>query len=260
MNLQQRGIPCTSLCAHCKSIWMTSSLWPSINAYIDNGEDFKDTIFSLISNLHHDIACKVIVILWSIWRNRNDKVWSGTTTPPGIAVHKANQPPNSKTHVNTWTKPLPGLLKCNVDAAVFKEENIMGFDLCIRNADGSFIKAKSSWQQGFINSQEAKALALLEALTWLSDMGITNAIIETDSKQVVDDVLSSTSIPTEYGHVLRKYQLVLQSHSNLMVRFIRRQTNQVAYTLVRASRFHASSTSFDLIPPCIEILIFNELS
>nr|KYP34253.1 hypothetical protein KK1_044811 [Cajanus cajan] len=91
-------------------------------------------------------------------------------------------------------------------------------------------------------------------------MGITNAIIETDSKQVVDDVLSSTSIPTEYGHVLRKCQLVLQSHSNLMVRFIKRQANQVAHTLARASRFHASSTSFDLIPPCIEILIFNELS
>nr|KYP48093.1 Transposon TX1 uncharacterized [Cajanus cajan] len=49
MNLQQRGIPCTSLCAHCslnqenewhiffgcqttKSYWMTSGLWPSINA------------------------------------------------------------------------------------------------------------------------------------------------------------------------------------------------------------------------------------
>nr|KYP39508.1 hypothetical protein KK1_039181 [Cajanus cajan] len=60
----------------------------------------------------------------------------------------------------------------------------MGFGLCIRNADGSFIKAKLGWQHGFINSQEAKALALLEALTWLSDMGITNAIIETDSKQL----------------------------------------------------------------------------
>nr|KYP45089.1 Putative ribonuclease H protein At1g65750 family [Cajanus cajan] len=196
MNLQQRGIPRTSLCAHCslnqenewhiffgcqtaESIWMTFGLWPSTNAYIDNGEDFKDTIFSLISNLHHDIACKVIIILWSIWRNRNDKVWSDTTTPPGIAVHKAMQrysewqfakvkdksTSQQQPHVNTWTKPLPGLLKCNVDAAVFKEENIMGFGLCIRNADGSFIKAKSGWQHGFINFQEAEALTLLEALT-----------------------------------------------------------------------------------------------
>nr|KYP54015.1 hypothetical protein KK1_000181 [Cajanus cajan] len=153
-----------------------------------------------------------------------------------------------------------GFLKGNVDVAIFKEDNKVGFGICLRDANGSLIKAKSGWFYGVAPSHEAEATTLLESIRWVCDQGYTHVILESDSKQVVEDILNSNIYYSEYGHTLHRCRSLLNSHPNLLVRFIRRQANHVAHSLARASRHYASSHVFDFIPTCIAPLILNDIS
>nr|KYP66650.1 hypothetical protein KK1_012953 [Cajanus cajan] len=125
----------------------------------------------------------MVVSLWCIWQRRNDKIWSNTTTPPHLAISQAMQkfeewkyarakdhpPPTQSISPSSWTRPQVGFLKGNVDAAIFKEDNKLGFGICLCDANGSLIKAKSGWFYGVAPSHEAEATALLESIRWVCD-------------------------------------------------------------------------------------------
>ncbi|MCI67602.1 60S ribosomal protein L23, partial [Trifolium medium] len=39
-----------------------------------------------------------------------------------------------------------GFVRCNMDAAIFKEWNCYGVEMCLRDARGQFIKAQTLWR------------------------------------------------------------------------------------------------------------------
>ena len=45
----------------------------------------------------------------------------------------------------TWKKPPKGKIKSNIDAAIFKQQQIFGAGICIREGHGRFLKAKTTW-------------------------------------------------------------------------------------------------------------------
>lgn len=59
-----------------------------------------------------------------------------------------------------WSCPSVGSVKCNGNAALFDDGRFC-IGVCIRSADGSFIKAKTVWFIGTPQPQEAEALGLL---------------------------------------------------------------------------------------------------
>nr|KYP67732.1 hypothetical protein KK1_024084 [Cajanus cajan]KYP67733.1 hypothetical protein KK1_024085 [Cajanus cajan] len=156
--------------------------------------------------------------------------------------------------------PQVGFIRGNVGATIFKEDNKVGFGICLRDATGSLIKAKSGWLYGVALSHEAEATTLLESICWVCDQGYTHVILELDSKQVVEDILNSNNYYSEYVHILLKCRSLLNSHLNLLVRFILRQANHVAHSLARVSRYYASSHVLYFIPTCITPLILNDIS
>lgn len=62
----------------------------------------------------------------------------------------------------------------------------------IRNDRGEFVAARTACHLGIPPAHEAKVSGLLEAITWLNELGYQNVIIELDCKQVVDDI---TALP-----------------------------------------------------------------
>jgi hypothetical protein len=52
---------------------------------------------------------------------------------------------------------------------------------------------------------------------------------------------------------------MLSMRNDFEVKSIRRQANMVAHTLARAAVSWPSRHTFNLIPPCIESLIYNEM-
>ncbi|KAH1069039.1 hypothetical protein HKD37_03G007122 [Glycine soja] len=124
------------------------------------------------------------MILWYIRKTRNQKVWENVETTSSIVVSLALQsysewlsadasnniyisasPPSTSQQI--WTPPAIGLPKCNFDAIIFKDQNVFGIGMCLRDDNGTFIKAKTKHYQGTPQPQEAEVYALHQALVWI---------------------------------------------------------------------------------------------
>ncbi|MCH90935.1 hypothetical protein A2U01_0011858, partial [Trifolium medium] len=140
-----------------------------------------DVIKSICHDMDMDTAGLFAVLLWVLWNNRNDKVWNGSMEAGRSLGLKARQlwcewysvqtqqqqrpgAEQQQQQILTWQKPPMGWYKCNVDAG--------------------------------------EALALLEAMKEVKHRGITHAIFETDSKNVVDAIHNLRGVykaTSEYG-------------------------------------------------------------
>lgn len=67
--------------------------------------------------------------------------------------------------------PDDGWLKCNVDAACWRDVGVVGFKMCVRDHAGRFIVARSNWVVPYLQSFEVEALGLLVAMQWVESMG-----------------------------------------------------------------------------------------
>lgn len=116
---------------------------------------------------------KTAMILWGIWRRRNNLAWNGVANSARVTVTSAldflcswaearnlnlsssNPSPRLEELVH-WKKPLAPFVKCNVDAAIFQWENAMGVGIIVRDADGHFVACKSMKLDGIFQVKEAE--------------------------------------------------------------------------------------------------------
>ncbi|KAH1227587.1 hypothetical protein GmHk_10G027795 [Glycine max] len=107
-------------------------------------------------NFSQEICCKVAMAIWCIWRRRNDKVWNNEEPVPSISIlfrmvsgkellEEGGSCYTSNLQPTTWKKPPKGKIKSNIDAAIFKQQQIFGAGICIREGHGRFLKAKTTW-------------------------------------------------------------------------------------------------------------------
>jgi hypothetical protein len=66
---------------------------------------------------------------------RRDRLTLGRDSAANVAGHSSAN--------SGWTKLSVDMLKCNVDAALFPQENIFGVRICIRNAKFEFVQTKT---------------------------------------------------------------------------------------------------------------------
>jgi len=94
-----------------------------------------------------------------IWKRQNEKIWDDVEKNIHISVHLAHvymiqwnatrrqqttsEDSNNNTEIR-WLPPMEGEVKCNVDAALFKEHNCFGVGMCLRYFRGHFMKAKTT--------------------------------------------------------------------------------------------------------------------
>ncbi|KAH1069040.1 hypothetical protein GYH30_006573 [Glycine max] len=172
-------------CEKSKQIWITTAkLWDVIQPKIKTAESYNDFIFNLLEQLHPHKSSQSAMILWYIRKTRNQKVWENVETTSSIVVSLALQsysewlsadasnniyisasPPSTSQQI--WTPPAIGLPKCNFDAIIFKDQNVFGIGMCLRDDNGTFIKAKTKHYQGTPQPQEAEVYALHQALVWI---------------------------------------------------------------------------------------------
>nr|KYP48455.1 hypothetical protein KK1_029830 [Cajanus cajan] len=163
LNLQQKGVSCTSSCPHCSanqenewhlfyscpaaiSIWIDSGCWPRIARIVEQGISFIDTTWKLLGHLTSSDLTSFTLMLWCIWRWRNDKVWKESAPPPRTSIQLTEQhfhawqsahrnlTQNASPVVNhRWTKPPANTFTCNVDAALFKDSSTFGLSICVRD-------------------------------------------------------------------------------------------------------------------------------
>ncbi|KAK6141886.1 hypothetical protein DH2020_024364 [Rehmannia glutinosa] len=168
----------------------------------------------------NEFMCRLGMIVWNIWKQRNGKLWKNTQLNAKLTVKNAwayldvwtaaqqarvYQLSSIRGGCKGWHLPPAGTVKCNIDAAFFKEQN---------------------------------------------SYGIGMVIFELDVKGVVDAIRNHENARTEFGRQIRASQLRLVSEPKFSVQYVCRQVNIVAHVLARASYSYASPTTW-VEPPSV---------
>ena len=128
--------------------------------------------------------------------------------------------------------------------------------MCLRAEHGEYIAAKMAWYKGLPQLHEAKAQGLNEAINLLGTMRLPSMSIELDCKQVVDDIFSTLRTNSMFKTILDVCKASLKKFQNFKISFIRKQANNVAHLLARASLSYVSSQVYDNISSYIETNFF----
>jgi ribonuclease HI len=235
-----------------------------------------ELIFDVCSTADRDLAGRFATLIWSLWQNRNNKIWQNEQECGrrlGINAHQHwldwVQLQNFHAHDTAasaqlqqqirWEKPPVGWFKCNTDAGFHDGSNRASAGWILRNYMGNFVLAGTAWYRGKHSIIEGEAKALLEAMSTMEQNGFSHVIFETDSKNVVDAIHNLRLGISEFSSIICNIRNVLSQNQNFVVKFVKRQANMVAHNLARAAIVWASRYVVDVLPLCITPLVNNEM-
>jgi ribonuclease HI len=293
VRLQERYVPCPVNCPLCDHIeedeWHAlftcgDSIQARLSAGLDNVINSRLQQYNNVSDVIHDIceqedtntAGLFALMVWLLWQNRNNCVWNNERESGRSIGIKARQlwhewhVVQNRQHdtstvmqqqqVTTWQKPPINWYKCNVDAGFHQELNKTSLGWCLRDHRGHCVVAGTAWNEGRCSVLEGEALALLHVVKELELRGLSQVIIETDSKCVVDAIHHFRGGNSEFSSIICHINNVLSLNPNFMVKFIKRQANMVAHTLARVAISWSRRYIVDTLPTCIATLLFNEMN
>ncbi|XP_024035529.1 uncharacterized protein LOC127899286 [Citrus sinensis] len=165
-------VHCLVNCSFAKSCWLLSPIgYEGGCVYFG---DWLERVFARCSSDDCDLAA---MICWSLWLNRNSKVWQNKNGRLLSVLNLAGQVlfqwrfvrklqlfdntfVSSSHGAVCWQRPRVGWFKCNVDAATFSSSGKTSHGAVIRNSDGAFIAARSDCFMGSFGAREAEAIGV----------------------------------------------------------------------------------------------------
>ena len=135
-----------------------------------------------VPHLSKEKASTFGMILWTIWKQRNAKLWSGNSLPSLVAIQHdllfvqewcwVRESHLTRNHTrllapSRWVRPDRGCLKCNIDGAVFTKSLKVGYKYLKRDDHGLLIQASSRTILGCFSPVIVEAMALYEAVKWI---------------------------------------------------------------------------------------------
>ena len=181
--------------------------------------------------------------LWSLWKSQNTKLWEASDTTPASIVtrvkdtlnewscmQRAKLPLHEAKAYHNWRKPCADMIKCNVDAAAFNNNAIMGYDMCFRDSTGQLLLGKSDYFHS--------SATILEAIKVAISNEMHAVLFETDCKSLSDAICSTKVHLSEFGDIVFQCRSLLFNRSDFVVSHVRRQANRIAHCIVRTFLSH----------------------
>ncbi|XP_073017389.1 uncharacterized protein [Primulina eburnea] len=192
-----------------------------------SSESFNELFFMLLSQMQGFTQSKFCMVLWNIWRQRNDKVWNDTFNDPSTTVRlalkflcdwlRAKQLSQEIADAHSlesgcpdWHKPPRLAIKCNVDAAFFPVDQKIGIGCILRNENGKFLRCRTCVIVGAFSVKEGEAMGLLEALSWVRRLGLKKVYFEMDAKGVVEAIKASDVGISEFGFIVKSCKDIIR--------------------------------------------------
>ncbi|CAN1787158.1 Putative ribonuclease H protein At1g65750 [Linum perenne] len=240
-------------CAVAADCWSEAGLLTNIQNSGADGGGFKEWMLKVCSEWRKEKVGIWAVVLWSIWWERNQRVWKGESRTARLIVDAginakaewevargiADRPQGSEEErrwmCESWHMPPVGKVKCNIDASFRAHERKWGCGMVIRDHEGGLVVCRTFWQEGCLTVREGEAIGLLKTLEWVVERGYVELLIEVDSSVVVAAVMSHTEDLTEFGRIIAMCRRVFNSYPQLQVRSVRRNRNRVADVLAHQS-------------------------
>ena len=236
MRIKEKGVNCAPNCVLCDvneednlhlffccssscNVWNMWESYSKICNILSQETSSAAIIFQALQTLCAEDATEFCCIMWSIWKQRNNKVWNDVTDVQPFVLARAKsqlfywraaklltQPPSilqGNLDNLTWKKSAEARYKCNIDASSSKRLNKVGIGVCIRNDTRSFVLAKTEWISPLREVHLGEALGFLSALEWVHVLNLGPIDSELDAKRVVDSFLSDKHDATEFGNIIQ---------------------------------------------------------
>ncbi|GAU28964.1 hypothetical protein TSUD_153800 [Trifolium subterraneum] len=220
--LNKRGIPCLILCPRClqkeetinhvfmechraAKIWFGSRMGIRFD---NNHRNFTECLTHNIINLDNEDLYYIASITYGIWYARNCQVFDNKDIDDRVIIEKAlnsvldyqmsikteqtiqhsisnqNHQQANQSLSNCWTKPNPGMIKCNCDANLTIEGR-WGLGAIFRDEDGEVLAAATWEQPGFNDPESAEACAIYQAIRLAIDCSFHHVIFESDCVNII---------------------------------------------------------------------------
>ncbi|XP_030924555.1 uncharacterized protein LOC115951512 [Quercus lobata] len=209
-----------------------------------------------------------MVVLWNLWRRRNNLRLGKPTIPlDKVLEHsweqrfESHSSPLTSTTPTTkqparWTPPPDHWYKLNFDGATFADKDTAGIGIMVRNSDG-LVMASLAQQIPLPPSViEVETLAARRALEFALELGFERIILEGDSESLDNALKMECRNFTMYGHLVQDIIFLSTHLSEFKISLVRRQGNNLAHSLARKSQFlsHMSVWMEDVPPDLLSVL------
>ncbi|CAN1219601.1 Putative ribonuclease H protein At1g65750 [Linum perenne] len=237
-------------CSFAGECWEEAGLRPIVESHMARHISFPGWLGEIITTATDRICHRIVAIIWSLWKERNQRVWNRHAHTARWVVAMADEAIQEWDQVHSlpatrsgprravcskWHPPPAGRLKCNTDVALFSPERCTGMGMVLRDGSGRVIAFQSRYGPGLPSPREGEALTLLTAMRWMLDWGFSGVQFEVDSEEVFGAIRSSSTDVSEFGCVIRGCRIILESRHDFSIHVVRRNRNQVAHALARRS-------------------------
>jgi ribonuclease HI len=290
VNLCRRRLPIDPTCENCRNSPedVLHAVWtcPSIHLVWAQEDwtqgiraspvmDFADLFSKVLATAYQQNSEVFIVISWLLWQRRNKKrlgqdvldinqvgnkarayltefVSSFETPPPTELIPAVNI---------KWQPSRDFVFKVNYDGAVFQETNEAGIGVIVRNQAGK-VMATLVQKVRYPQSVECiEAWAAKRAVQFISEIGLSEAEFEGDSKTVVAALNVSHPSAAPYGHLIADAQSLARALTSFCFSHVKRQGNALAHALARmAKTIDDIEVWMEDVPPPTKRLYLSEIS
>ncbi|GAU40964.1 hypothetical protein TSUD_187210 [Trifolium subterraneum] len=293
-NIFKKGIQCDPLCPRCsntmetsshvflecewvKQVWFASPL--TINLNTNQFPNFFEWLQHMFKYADKESREVIVAITYGIWHARNAAIFQDKFFSPNdvcsIAMaqlqeyqsfscdletpHRAIVTENHSNNIS-WSPPLRGKLKINVDAHLSSDGHWFA-GLLLRRSDGSVVGAATRAHTRSEDVVLGEALGLNDALDWIDRMREDKVIFELDAQTIVTAVKEHKQIRKSWGFVIRRCVKFLNQKSKPQsdIVWVRRTGNQAAHGLAKWAEQEPNKEWSNFVPSCICGIIQNDM-
>jgi ribonuclease HI len=160
-----------------------------------------------------------------------------------------------------WEKPEVRKIKVNVDASFHGDVRAGTTSAVIRDGQGKFLVASSTYFPNISSAATAEALAMMEGLALANHYGGTNVIMESDSLETINACNGDEVWWGEESAIFADY-IDLASHiDGVEYRHCYREANEVAHELARNCFTDRNSCNLLIEPPSFILpMLINDVT
>ena len=133
-----------------------------------------------------------------------------------------------------WIHPLSKFLKCSI-AALFQEQKAIGVGMVLRDTFGQVLGCNLRHFNGVCQPKEAEVIGVREALDWIRERQVNQAIVETDSKVVYEALLSTQKDNSQFGQLLQRCRMLMRE-THTTIAHVNKKANGVADALAKLAK------------------------